>query len=88
MVQYGVLRWAPRFGELTRYTDNVRLLETLASLDLMPAADAGLLREAYLAFRSAAYRLALRKEPAVVPEARFSELSEGVRTIWKTWFEL
>ncbi|MDF1628620.1 MAG: bifunctional [glutamate--ammonia ligase]-adenylyl-L-tyrosine phosphorylase/[glutamate--ammonia-ligase] adenylyltransferase [Alcanivoracaceae bacterium] len=88
MVQYGVLRWAPRFGELTRYTDNVRLLETLASLDLMPAADAGLLREAYLAFRSAAYRLALRKEPAVVPETRFSELSEGVRTIWKTWFEL
>ena len=54
----------------------------------MPAADAGLLREAYLAFRSAAHRLALRKEPAVVPEARFSELSEGVRAIWKTWFEL
>ena len=88
MVQYGVLRWAPRFGELTRYTDNVRLLETLAALDLMPAADAGLLREAYLAFRSAAHRLALRKEPAVVPETRFGELSEGVRAIWKTWFEL
>ncbi len=88
MVQYGVLRWAPRFGELTRYTDNMRLLETLAALDLMPAADAGLLREAYLACRSAAHRLALRKEPAVVPEARFRELSEGVRTIWKTWFDL
>ena len=88
MVQYGVLRWAPRFGELTRYTDNMRLLETLAALDLMPAADAGLLREAYLACRSAAHRLALRKEPAVVPEARFRELSEGVRAIWKTWFDL
>ena len=88
MVQYGVLRWAPRFGELTRYTDNMRLLETLAALDLMPAADAGLLREAYLACRSAAHRLALRKEPAVVPEARFRELSDGVRAIWTTWFEL
>ena len=88
MVQYGVLRWAPRFGELTRYTDNVRLLETLAALDLISAADAGLLREAYLAYRSAAHRLALRKDPAVVPEARFRELSEGVRAIWKQWFEL
>ena len=88
MVQYAVLRWASRHADLTRVTDNVRLLETLAELELIPAQYAGLLTEAYLAYRSAAHRMALRKEPAVVDAAEYSELREGVRGIWKTWFEL
>ena len=86
MVQYGVLRWASRFAELTRYTDNIRLLDTLAALDLMVPADAGLLREAYLACRSAAHRLALRNEPAVVPAEQFAELRDGVQAVWQRWF--
>ncbi|MCH8544046.1 MAG: bifunctional [glutamate--ammonia ligase]-adenylyl-L-tyrosine phosphorylase/[glutamate--ammonia-ligase] adenylyltransferase [Alcanivorax sp.] len=86
MVQYGVLRWASQHSDLTRFTDNVRLLETLAVLDLMPAHDAGLLREAYLAFRSAAHRLALRNEPSEVDAGEFAELREGVRVIWEKWF--
>ncbi len=87
MVQYGVLRWAFRHRELTRFTDNSRLLETLAALELMPAADAGLLREAYLAYRSAVHRLALRKQKPVVESGEFEELREGVCTVWKQWFE-
>ena len=87
MVQYGVLRWASRHGELTRYTDNMRLLETLAALELMPAQDAGLLREAYLAYRSAAHRLALRNERIQVDAAEFAELRDGVRAIWNNWFD-
>ena len=86
MVQYGVLRWADRFGELTRYTDNIRLLDTLAALDLMTPADAGLLREAYLAYRSAAHGLALRNEPMLVPAAQFAELRDGVQAVWQRWF--
>ncbi|MDX1802657.1 MAG: bifunctional [glutamate--ammonia ligase]-adenylyl-L-tyrosine phosphorylase/[glutamate--ammonia-ligase] adenylyltransferase [Alcanivorax sp.] len=88
MVQYGVLRWASSHGELTRFTDNVRLLETLAALDLMPAQDAGLLREAYLAYRSAAHRASLRKEKSIVDDTQFRDLREGVRTIWTHWFDL
>lgn len=88
MVQYGVLRWASSHGELTRFTDNVRLLETLAALDIMSAQDAGLLREAYLAYRSAAHRASLRKEKSIVDDTQFRDLREGVRTIWKHWFDL
>ena len=87
MVQYGVLRWASQHGELTRFTDNVRLLETLAVLELMPAQDAGLLREAYLAYRSAAHRLALRNEKSEVDAAGYAELREGVRAIWSKRFQ-
>ena len=86
MVQYAVLRWASRFGELTRFTDNVRLLETLAALDLMPAQDAGLLREAYLTYRSAAHRLALRNEKPLVDAGEFLELRDGVCAIRDQWF--
>lgn len=86
MVQYSVLRWAHSHGELTRFTDNVRLLETLAALELMPAQDAGLLREAYLAYRSAAHRASLRKEQSMVDDTEFRDLREGVRAIWKQWF--
>lgn len=88
MVQYGVLRWAAQHSDLTRYTDNVRLLETLAVLELMPAHDAGLLREAYLAFRSAAHRLALRNEPSEVDPGEFADLRDGVRAIWNKWFAI
>jgi glutamate-ammonia-ligase adenylyltransferase len=87
MVQYSVLRWACRYGELTRYTDNARLLETLAELELMPAGDAGLLREAYLAYRAAAHRQSLRKEKSIVDAKEFDELREGVIDIWNRWFE-
>lgn len=86
MVQYCVLRWACRHSELTRYTDNARLLEALAELELMPAADAGLLREAYLAYRAAAHRQSLRKEKSVVDADAFSELRQGVIEIWDRWF--
>lgn len=86
MVQYSVLRWASTHGELTRFTDNVRLLETLAALELMSAQDAGLLREAYLAYRSAAHRASLRKEKSIVDDTEFRDLREGVRAIWKQWF--
>ena len=87
MVQYGVLGWASRHRELTRYTDNARLLETLAALELMPAGDAGLLREAYLAYRAAVHRQVLRKEKPVVDSAEFAELRDGVCAIWNKWFE-
>jgi len=86
VVQYSVLRWACRHGELTRYTDNARLLESLAELELMPAADAGLLREAYLAYRAAAHRQSLRKEKSVVDADAFAELRQGVIEIWQRWF--
>lgn len=86
MVQYGILKWAHRYQELTAYTDNVRLLEILAAQELMSAQDAGLLREAYLAFRSAMHIQSLKNEPAVVPLGHFEELSDGVKTVWNRWF--
>ncbi len=63
MVQYAALAWSETHPPLLRWTDNIRILEELEHEGLMPAEDASLLREAYKAYRSAAHRQALQKDP-------------------------
>ncbi len=87
MVQYGVLRWAWRYPELLRYTDNIRVLETLAKTGLMSHADSDLLSGAYRQYRAAVHRNTLQDKPARVPEAEFAKLREGVRRIWACWMD-
>jgi glutamate-ammonia-ligase adenylyltransferase len=82
MVQYAALAWSGEHPGLLRYTDNIRLLEQLEQAGLLPGADAGLLREAYKAYRSAAHRQALQKEAGVVPADQFIAERREVRRIW------
>lgn len=71
MVQYGVLAWAHETPELTRYPDNVRILEGLANHGLLPADAAAGLRDAYLQYRARGHRLALSHREAKVQDAEF-----------------
>ncbi|MFZ5723696.1 MAG: bifunctional [glutamate--ammonia ligase]-adenylyl-L-tyrosine phosphorylase/[glutamate--ammonia-ligase] adenylyltransferase [Pseudomonadota bacterium] len=82
LVQYLVLRWSCEHPGLTRYTDNVRQLEGLAAAGLLPAADADLLREAYLRFRTLTHRAALAKGKSRVVAATQAELRAEVRRVW------
>jgi glutamate-ammonia-ligase adenylyltransferase len=68
---------------LLRWTDNIRILEELEHEGLMPVEDAGLLREAYKAYRSAAHRQALQKNPGVIPADQFAEERRQVMRIWR-----
>jgi glutamate-ammonia-ligase adenylyltransferase len=68
---------------LLRYTDNIRILEGLEEVGLMPAEDASLLREAYKAFRSAAHREALQKDAGVIPGDQFVDERQQVMRIWR-----
>ncbi|HQU15298.1 MAG: bifunctional glutamine synthetase adenylyltransferase/deadenyltransferase [Chromatiales bacterium 21-64-14] len=87
MVQYGVLAWAQRYPELLAYTDNVRLLELLARVGVLPKADAAFLADAYRTYRSEAHRLTLQQEPAVVDGDRFGAERDGVLRLWGGWLE-
>ncbi len=60
LVQYLVLRHAQDKPELLRWTDNIRLLDSIETGGLLPAEDAELLREAYKAYRAAGHRLSCR----------------------------
>ncbi|MHC8369912.1 bifunctional [glutamate--ammonia ligase]-adenylyl-L-tyrosine phosphorylase/[glutamate--ammonia-ligase] adenylyltransferase [Pseudomonas sp. MDT1-85] len=83
MVQYAALAWSEAHPSLLRYTDNIRILEGLEEVGLMPAEDASLLREAYKAYRSAAHREALQKDAGVIPGDQFVDERQQVMRIWR-----
>ncbi len=87
MVQYSVLRWAARHPELADWTDNVRLLETLARLELLPGNRAEDLTAAYKDLRAAYHRSALQEQPTTVPEDRLVKPRERVRMLWRELME-
>ena len=82
MVQYAALAWSWQYPQLLRYTDNIRILEGLEQVGLMPAADASLLREVYKAFRAVAHRQALQNEAGVVAGDQLVTERQHVRRIW------
>ncbi|WP_160105234.1 bifunctional [glutamate--ammonia ligase]-adenylyl-L-tyrosine phosphorylase/[glutamate--ammonia-ligase] adenylyltransferase [Pseudomonas izuensis] len=83
MVQYAALAWSETHPPLLRWTDNIRILEELEHEGLMPAEDASLLREAYKAYRSAAHRQALQKDPGVITGDQFADERRQVMRIWR-----
>ncbi|QDG58289.1 bifunctional [glutamate--ammonia ligase]-adenylyl-L-tyrosine phosphorylase/[glutamate--ammonia-ligase] adenylyltransferase [Pseudomonas sp. NIBRBAC000502773] len=83
MVQYAALAWSAQHPSLLRYTDNIRILEGLEQVGLMPAVDAHLLREVYKAYRSAAHRQALQNEAGTVPGDQFADERRQVMRIWQ-----
>ncbi len=87
MVQYGVLAWAFEKPDLLEFTDNIRLLEGLASAGLMVKADVEVLSDAYRTFRARLHKMALQEQPGLVDAEEYSELSAAVRRIWLDWLE-
>ncbi|MNG05131.1 Glutamate-ammonia-ligase adenylyltransferase [compost metagenome] len=83
MVQYAALAWSEEHPSLVRYTDNIRILDGLQEVGLMPAEDATLLREAYKAYRSAAHRQALQKDAGVIAGDQFVDERQQVLRIWR-----
>ncbi|MBD1585259.1 bifunctional [glutamate--ammonia ligase]-adenylyl-L-tyrosine phosphorylase/[glutamate--ammonia-ligase] adenylyltransferase [Pseudomonas sp. C2L12B] len=82
MVQYAALAWSGAHPALLRYTDNIRILEGLEQAGLLPGGDAEQLREAYKAYRAAAHRQALQKQPSKVPGDQFAAERRTVMRIW------
>ncbi len=83
MVQYAALAWSHQHPELLRYTDNIRILDGLAEARLLPANEVQLLQEAYKAYRAAAHRLSLQKQPGVVSGDQFHDERRAVMRIWR-----
>jgi glutamate-ammonia-ligase adenylyltransferase len=87
MVQYGVLRWAHDYPDLTEWTDNARLLERLAQHNLMPGKSAEQLWNAYQVYRNVVHRRSLQEQGSLAPAAQLSEERSMVRDIWHAVME-
>lgn len=83
MVQYAALAWSWQHPELVEFTDNIRILEALERVGLMSGEDVLKLQDAYKAYRAAAHRLSLQKQPGVVSGDHFHAERRMVMQMWK-----
>ena len=86
MVQYAVLAWSHREHELARWSDNVRILETLGREGLFERQECDALTQAYLAYRSAVHQLSLQQQTDVVAAGSFAEERAAVGAKWQQLF--
>ncbi|WP_312282466.1 bifunctional [glutamate--ammonia ligase]-adenylyl-L-tyrosine phosphorylase/[glutamate--ammonia-ligase] adenylyltransferase [Pseudescherichia sp.] len=85
IAQYLVLGHAHQKPKLTRWSDNVRILELLAQNDIMDEQEAQALTHAYTTLRDALHHLALQEQPGHVPETEFAEERGQVSASWQKW---
>ncbi|MFQ6370723.1 bifunctional [glutamate--ammonia ligase]-adenylyl-L-tyrosine phosphorylase/[glutamate--ammonia-ligase] adenylyltransferase [Shewanella sp. YIC-542] len=67
IAQYLVLAHAHEYPQLCMWSDNVRIFETLADLELLPTMQAQLLTQVYCQLRDKNHRLTLAEKPGQLP---------------------
>ena len=82
IVQYLILRFAPDCPDLTRWSDNLRLLDALAEHQKMPRTEAQTLSDAYLQTRAVSHRITLG---APVQRATLQQASAQIQAAWRRW---
>jgi glutamate-ammonia-ligase adenylyltransferase len=83
MVQYSVLANAHNFHGLTRFTDNIRILNVLIEAEVMTYEQGSFLVETYREFRDKLHELSLQEAGSAVDLEMFSAEREGVQQLWR-----
>ncbi|WP_380180105.1 bifunctional [glutamate--ammonia ligase]-adenylyl-L-tyrosine phosphorylase/[glutamate--ammonia-ligase] adenylyltransferase [Kalamiella sp. sgz302252] len=87
ITQYLVLRYAATDPELTRWSDNVRILEMLARHNRMSEQEAQALTQAYVTLRDELHHMALQDLPGQLAPEAFSAEQAVVNASWQRWLE-
>ena len=87
LVQFLILAHACRHENLLRWTDNIRLLDSLHQNGIIDAGAAETLKNAYLTLRSAIHKANLEEAPPIVPSGRFEYIKADVVEIWKAFLK-
>lgn len=86
IVQYLVLRHASEVPDLLEWSDNMRLLDTVARHGLLPDAEAQALQQTYIAYRSQLHKRALDNADYHLDAAAFEGERKAVVGIWERLF--
>jgi [glutamine synthetase] adenylyltransferase / [glutamine synthetase]-adenylyl-L-tyrosine phosphorylase len=81
LVQYMVLKNYHSHPDLELWTDNIRLLESLAKEKIILKKECDALQEAYVVMRKAIHRLNLQGKDITVPSSHFKKLKDNVIAI-------
>ncbi|MEM7430901.1 MAG: bifunctional [glutamate--ammonia ligase]-adenylyl-L-tyrosine phosphorylase/[glutamate--ammonia-ligase] adenylyltransferase [Pseudomonadota bacterium] len=82
LVQYLVLREAPRNPSVVEYSDNIRQIAALATCGCLDITTASGLQDIYRAYRLRAHHLALDASPSLVPNAEFGDERATISQLW------
>jgi len=85
ITQYLVLRYAHKRPALSRWSDNVRILELLAQNDIMDEQEARALTNAYTTLRDELHHLALQEQSGSLPLEAFRAERQQVSESWDKW---
>ena len=82
IVQFLVLAHASKNNSLTRYTDNIRLLDDLKQQALLSDTQTEILKKAYCKYRDYGHHQALQGKRAMAKKNDFVEIRTQVEQIW------
>jgi [glutamine synthetase] adenylyltransferase / [glutamine synthetase]-adenylyl-L-tyrosine phosphorylase len=82
LAQYWALEWAREYPPVAQFSDTIRQLESVASVNLVPQRTVDQLTAAYRAYRTRVHHLSLEGRPPLVPAAEFAEERAAVTAIW------
>ena len=85
LVQCLLLSRAAEFPQLIEFTDNIRQLEALGAVGLLPEAEQ--VMEIYRAYRRRRHALDLQEKPVLVPDQEFQSERELIASLWSTHVE-
>ncbi|MCV9878515.1 bifunctional [glutamate--ammonia ligase]-adenylyl-L-tyrosine phosphorylase/[glutamate--ammonia-ligase] adenylyltransferase [Brenneria sp. KBI 447] len=85
IAQYLVLCYAAQEPRLTRWSDNVRILELMAQYGVMEESEANALKLAYVTLRNELHHLALQELSGRVSQDRFVAERRQVQQSWNKW---
>ncbi len=83
IVQYYVLAWSATYPDLTKQTDNMRLLDALGKQCLLTQQDVSTLKKAYCLFRDRAHKETLQGNKAVIASDELQDIRNQVTNIWQ-----
>ena len=86
LTQYLVLAFGHEHPQaLTRWSDNIRILDATVAVGLLEEQEAEQLKTAYCAIRNRGHRLSLLDEPGRVPDTELCTEREWVIESWQKW---
>ncbi|SCC22273.1 bifunctional [glutamate--ammonia ligase]-adenylyl-L-tyrosine phosphorylase/[glutamate--ammonia-ligase] adenylyltransferase [Gilliamella intestini] len=85
--QYLVLNYANKYPKMTKWSDNVRILELATNYQIMDSQEAEQLTQIYIDMRNKTHQLALQLLPSTVDSAQFKQETQIVNQSWQKWLK-
>lgn len=83
LVQFWVLNNSHAYPELTKWSDNVRILDVLRDEGLIAEQVAADLHQAYLEYRNTSHALTLQNKEIAADDQHFADLRQRVTQVWQ-----